>query len=217
MYTMLMLAPSFAFRLVMLGVIFNGCDSFLGAFLLSHHQRATDCQGNTAHFDSSLSSSSSPTQLSLGVGFVGCGTIASAIATGLATQTKVTIDRIAVSRRTESKSQRLMETFSPDLLVTVHDNNQDILDLVDLIFVCVLPQQTSQVLQDLTFDASRHTLVSLVVRFFVPPPTNTRMSECLQHHMHAKKLTFSISNSLFAVYCSALLYSTSRQLRLTIW
>jgi NADP oxidoreductase coenzyme F420-dependent len=167
-----MLAPSFAFRLALLGVtLFHGGDSFLhelGACRATHRR---DCQGNIAYFRSS--------QLSLGVGFLGCGTIASAIATGLLTQDKVTVDRVAVSRRTERKSQLLLQTF-PEF-VTVHDNNQDIIDLVDIVFVCVLPQQTSQVLQNLTFDPSRHTLVSLVVGSLRRPtqgrvPTTCRIS-----------------------------------------
>jgi pyrroline-5-carboxylate reductase len=95
------------------------------------------------------------------VGFVGCGTIASAIATGLATQTKHPLEFIAVSRRSEKNSAALAEKFPS--VITVHDENQEILDKADLIFICVLPQQTSQALQGLVFDKSRHHLVSLVV------------------------------------------------------
>lgn len=94
------------------------------------------------------------------IGFIGCGTIAAAIATGLATQTAVSVASIATSRRSESKSSALAQQFPH--LVTVYDNNQDILDCSDTIFVCVLPQQTSQILKQLTFDPARHTVVSLV-------------------------------------------------------
>lgn len=95
------------------------------------------------------------------VGFIGCGTIAAAIATGLATQDSVKVKSIAVSQRSKPKSSALQKAF-PDL-VTVHDDNQEIIDKSDIIFVCVLPQQTSEVLWSLQFDTSRHTLVSLVV------------------------------------------------------
>jgi len=44
----------------------------------------------------------------------------------------------------------------------VHDDNQSIVDEADVIFVCVLPEQTSEVLRSLTFDNSRHTVISLV-------------------------------------------------------
>lgn len=47
------------------------------------------------------------------------------------------------------------------VLVTVSDSNQDVVDMADLIFLTVLPKQTTEVLHKLNFD-SRHTLVSLV-------------------------------------------------------
>ena len=95
------------------------------------------------------------------VGFIGCGTIAAAIVTGLATKEGL-VSSIAVSRRSKSKSDQLQQAF-PDL-VTVCDDNQEILDRSDIIFITVLPEQTSQVLQSLQFDSDRHDLVSLVVR-----------------------------------------------------
>jgi hypothetical protein len=112
--------------------------------------------GGSKHL-SSLSSSDSS---SLSIGFIGCGTIAKAIATGLVTQDQVTVESVAVSRRSETKSKSLQESF-PDL-VTVYDDNQHVVDGSDIVFITVLPQQTSSVLQGLTFDKTRHFLVSLV-------------------------------------------------------
>jgi pyrroline-5-carboxylate reductase len=98
----------------------------------------------------------------LRIGFLGCGTIASAIATGLATQTLVkSIASISVTTRSAVKSAALRDKF-PEL-VTVYDDPQQVVDHSDLIFCCLLPQQTSQVLKTLTFDTERHLLVSLVV------------------------------------------------------
>ena len=99
------------------------------------------------------------------IGFIGCGTIAVAIATGIATQSKIAVESIVVSKRSESKSKRLAETF-PDL-VRVEEDNQKIIDEADLIFLCVLPELASEVLKGLSFDNDRHTLVSLVVRAFI--------------------------------------------------
>jgi ornithine cyclodeaminase/alanine dehydrogenase-like protein (mu-crystallin family) len=99
------------------------------------------------------------------VGFIGCGTIAAAIATGLATvddDDEPLVQSMAISRRSQTKSDALKERF-PDL-VTVHEDNQEILDQADIIFITVLPQQASEVLQSLKFDLERHHLVSLVVR-----------------------------------------------------
>ncbi|KAL3939156.1 MAG: hypothetical protein SGBAC_006064 [Bacillariaceae sp.] len=94
------------------------------------------------------------------IGFIGCGTIAVAIATGIATQSKIQIESITVSKRSEQKSKLLAETF-PDL-VAIQEDNQKILDGADLIFLCVLPQLTAEILKNLKFDNERHTLVSLV-------------------------------------------------------
>lgn len=99
------------------------------------------------------------------IGFIGCGTIAVAIATGIATQSKIPVESIVVSKRSEQKSKRLAETF-PDL-VRIQEDNQKILDESDLIFLCVLPEIASEVLQNLSFDKDRHTLVSLVVSVFL--------------------------------------------------
>lgn len=124
-------------------------------------------KSNSALRESSSEKDKDSPQVS--IGFLGCGTIASAIATGLATQTTspVSISSIAVTKRSESKSTRLLESF-PDL-VTVFDNgmnggNQNVVDSSDIVFLCVLPQQVDEVLKGLTFDSNRHTLVSLMVR-----------------------------------------------------
>lgn len=94
------------------------------------------------------------------LGFVGCGTIASAIATGLAKQTAVSVPQISVSKRSEKKSSALAAAF-PDR-VQVFDDNQHVVDRADVVFVTVLPEQVTEVLQGLKFDPSRHVLVSLV-------------------------------------------------------
>ena len=126
------------------------------------------------------------------IGFIGFGTIASSIATGLLTQTEVPISSIFVSRRSESKSRALMETFGSTTTATasstasstttttatnttavtarrnttiiqISDDNQFIADQSDLIFLCVLPQQEEEVLGQLKLSQDK-TLVSLVVR-----------------------------------------------------
>ena len=96
------------------------------------------------------------------IGFLGCGTIASAIARGIATQTDIPIASIAVTKRSENKSAQLQHDFPS--LVTIYEGNQEILDTSDLVFLCVLPQLTNQVLEGVIFDESRHNLISLVVR-----------------------------------------------------
>ena len=95
------------------------------------------------------------------LGFIGCGTIASSIATGLLTQTEIPISSIIVSRRSESKSSALVEKFGKDF-VQVSDKNQLIVDSSDIIFLCVLPEQEKDVLSSLSISEEK-TLISLVV------------------------------------------------------
>ena len=113
----------------------------------------------------------------ISVGFIGCGTIASSIAKGLILAAKsndgnasannvgnVGVNSIVVSRRSESKSKELIDAYGGKSFdISVSDDNQDILDRCDLIFLTVLPTQASSVLQSLKFDPNRHILVSLVV------------------------------------------------------
>lgn len=122
--------------------------------------------GNTASNNNDSNTSSWDGTRTIKVGFIGCGTIAVAIATSLATIPKTTddeivkIDSIAVTRRSKRNSKALTERFPS--LVKAYDDNQKVVDQSDIIFVCVLPEQTSEVLRDLSFNNSKHTLVSLV-------------------------------------------------------
>ena len=110
-----------------------------------------------SHSTQSPSMSQTPTT----IGFIGCGTIACAIATGLLTQTEHTISKIYVSRRSESKSKALAAKFSEKVLIC--DDSQEIVDCCDAVFLCVLPQQEEEVLKRLNIDQDK-TLISLVVR-----------------------------------------------------
>jgi pyrroline-5-carboxylate reductase len=69
------------------------------------------------------------------IGFLGCGKIGAAVATGYATAGKG--HKIVVSRRSEEKSSYLALTF-PDI-VTVCDNNNDIVSQCDIVFIGLLP------------------------------------------------------------------------------
>lgn len=110
-------------------------------------------------------------------GFIGCGTIASAIATSLAkpnhkqylAQVGYTLQSISVTRRSESKSSKLKEEF--DDVVTVYESAEEVVANSDLVFLCVLPQHVDSVLENLTkksvWRTAEQTLVSLVVRIMV--------------------------------------------------
>jgi pyrroline-5-carboxylate reductase len=95
----------------------------------------------------------------MNIGFIGCGTIASSIATGLLRQSEHPISTIYVTRRSERKSSQLVEKF-PDKVV-ICDDNQEICNKCELIFLCVLPEQVSSVLKSITFTEDKK-LISLV-------------------------------------------------------
>jgi len=121
----------------------------------------------------------SPTLQTIRAGFIGCGTIASAIATGLATpehaphlnKQGLSVASISVTKRSESKSSKLKENF-PDV-VTVCDSAEEVVKNSDIVFLCVLPQYVDGVLEDLAekgvWREEDHTLVSLVVREYYLP------------------------------------------------
>jgi len=102
------------------------------------------------------------------LGFIGCGTIAAAIVKGLLTTEPprknsllpIPIESIAVTSRSKQKSNSLKQSF-PDVVHIYENGAQSILDNADVIFVCLLPEQISQMISSLKFDCKRHTLVSL--------------------------------------------------------
>lgn len=93
------------------------------------------------------------------LGFIGFGTIAEAIANGLLIQTEHPIDKVYISRRSESKSAALASKFSEKVVVC--DDNQEIVDGCDTLFLCVLPDQEEEVLKSLQISHDT-TLISLV-------------------------------------------------------
>jgi len=95
------------------------------------------------------------------LGFVGCGTIASAMVRGLCTLDEPPAS-IIVSPRSASKVAALKVDF-PDL-VTVAADNQAVVDACDWVFLGVLPQQAEDVVPALRFRADQTvcTLMAIV-------------------------------------------------------
>eukprot|EP00551_Chaetoceros_affinis_P010745 CAMPEP_0203677642 /NCGR_PEP_ID=MMETSP0090-20130426/28969_1 /ASSEMBLY_ACC=CAM_ASM_001088 /TAXON_ID=426623 /ORGANISM="Chaetoceros affinis, Strain CCMP159" /LENGTH=313 /DNA_ID=CAMNT_0050544595 /DNA_START=76 /DNA_END=1017 /DNA_ORIENTATION=- len=124
------------------------------------------CTTHTSNVSSTAASSNGQAdeydeqQRGLRLGFIGCGTIAAAIVTGLLTQTEVQVSSVIVSRRSESKSTALVEKFGNEK-IQISDDNQFIVDNCDILFLCVLPAQEEQVLTHLKINEEK-ILVSLV-------------------------------------------------------
>ena len=91
-------------------------------------------------------------------GFVGVGTMSSAIVRGLCTL-PAPATNIVLSPRGAERAAALAKDFPS--MCTIAASNQEVLDKSDVIFVGVLPKQCEEVLRGLNFD-SRHTVVSLV-------------------------------------------------------
>ncbi len=89
-------------------------------------------------------------------GFIGTGAISEAIIVGLYTCGGYS-ESILVSRRSEERSRTLADRFQQ---IEIVDDNQQLLDRCDQVFIGVLPQQTEALLSSLTF-ADHHRVVSL--------------------------------------------------------
>jgi pyrroline-5-carboxylate reductase len=100
----------------------------------------------------------SPSRMRLG--FIGTGTITSAIVTGLLSDPALA-GSIVVSPRGREVAARLAASFRD---VSVGASNQQVLDECDVVFVAVRPQVASEVLSPLRFE-SRHRVISLVATF----------------------------------------------------
>ncbi len=96
------------------------------------------------------------------MGFLGCGKIASSIIAGFLNEPDVHPDQvITVTSRTKEISTRLTESF-PEI-VNVVETAQEVVQLSDIVFLCVLPEQVPTVLSQVKLDPQRHTLISLAV------------------------------------------------------
>ena len=123
-------------------------------------------------------------------GFVGCGTIASALATGLAAPGHAShlaarglaLASIGVTRRSADKSARLREKFPG--VVTVHESPADVVANADVVFLCVLPRHVDGVLEELKEKGvwrTGHTLISLVVRLLCLVTVFATVFPCAVH------------------------------------
>ncbi len=91
------------------------------------------------------------------LGFIGAGHIATAQITGLCSATEPP-ERILVSDIDMEKAAALSSRF---VQVEAMDNNQDVIDGSDCLFICVLPQIATEVLSNLRFKPD-HLVISVV-------------------------------------------------------
>lgn len=87
------------------------------------------------------------------LGFIGCGKISSAVVRGYASNPGTKPTKILVSRRTAEKSEALRAAF-PEI-VEVHDDNKDIVERADVVFIGLLPAVARAELPTLPFKSSQ--------------------------------------------------------------
>jgi len=93
----------------------------------------------------------------MNLGFVGTGKIASSVITGIF-KSKISIDKIYISKRNKKKSQKLKKKFNK---VFISENNQEIIDKCDWIFLSVTPTVGNNIIKNLKFK-SKQTIISFI-------------------------------------------------------
>jgi pyrroline-5-carboxylate reductase len=93
----------------------------------------------------------------MNLGFIGTGTIASSVITGIF-KSKISFKKIYISKRNKKNSQKLKNKYNK---VFIADNNQQILNKCDWIFLSVTPTVGNKVIKDLKFK-SNQTIISFI-------------------------------------------------------
>jgi pyrroline-5-carboxylate reductase len=93
----------------------------------------------------------------MNLGFIGTGTIASSVITGIF-KSKISLQKIYISRRNKKNSQKLKKKYNKILITK---NNQEIIDKCDWIFLSVTPTVGKNIIKNLKFK-SNQTIISFI-------------------------------------------------------
>ena len=93
----------------------------------------------------------------MNLGFIGAGTIASSVITGIF-KSKISFKKIYISKRNKKNSQKLKKKYKK---VFIAENNQDIVDKCDWIFLSVTPKVGNKIIKELRF-RSNQTVISFI-------------------------------------------------------
>jgi len=93
----------------------------------------------------------------MNLGFIGTGTIASSVITGIF-KSKISFKKIYISRRNKKNSQKLKKKYKK---VFIAENNQEIVDKCDWIFLSVTPKVGNKIIKELKFKSSQ-TVISFI-------------------------------------------------------
>ncbi|MDA8867193.1 pyrroline-5-carboxylate reductase [Candidatus Pelagibacter sp.] len=93
----------------------------------------------------------------MNLGFIGTGTIASSVITGIF-KSKISFQKIFISRRNKKNSQKLKKKHNK---VFIAENNQEIVDKCNWIFLSVTPDVGNKIIKELKFKSSQ-TIISFI-------------------------------------------------------
>ena len=88
------------------------------------------------------------------LGFIGTGKIASSVITGVCTS-KISFQKILISRRNKNIAQKLKKRFRK---VCIANNNQEIIDKCNWIFLAVTPEVGKRILPKLKFRSNQKVI-----------------------------------------------------------
>ena len=91
------------------------------------------------------------------LGFIGTGKIATAVIEGI-TKSKIKYKQIIISKRNKVLSQKLKKKFRK---IVIADNNQDIIDNSDWVFLSVTPPVGEKIINKLKF-RPKQTVISFI-------------------------------------------------------
>jgi pyrroline-5-carboxylate reductase len=93
----------------------------------------------------------------MNLGFIGTGTIATSVITGIF-KSKISFKKIYISKRNKKNSQKLKKKYKK---VFVSENNQEIIDKCNWIFLSVTPTVGNKIIKKLKFK-SNQTVISFI-------------------------------------------------------
>ncbi|MDC0353267.1 pyrroline-5-carboxylate reductase [Candidatus Pelagibacter sp.] len=106
----------------------------------------------------------------MNLGFIGTGTIASSVITGIF-KSKIFFKKIYISRRNKKNSQKLKKKYNK---VCIAENNQEILDKCDWIFLSITPTVGNKIIKELKFKSSQ------IIISFISTITLSELKEAIK-------------------------------------
>jgi len=93
----------------------------------------------------------------MNLGFIGTGTIASCVITGIF-KSKISFKKIYISKRNNKNSQKIKKKYKK---VLIAENNQEIVDRCNWVFLSVTPTVGNKIIKELKFKSSQ-TIISFI-------------------------------------------------------